>query len=388
MRVRSVTALNDGMNSAVAEKLWGDILGFAQYSFNKSHAAAYTLISYQAMYLKTNYPLAFYAAAMTMFDEDKLFGLLRDAKDQGVSVVYPDINRSSTRFELNPANNEIIVPFQRIKGISIKTAGAILKAREAGPFTSKADFIARVERRMVNVRVQNALDLVGAFASVEPSQPPANDSTRIKDQVDLLPGLVSAYVPIAREMHRDKTTRDALLDLVDEYRHKYGPGAGDDGMPCKPYMGRAMRIMLVTDAPTSEEDTAGVLGFSRGSASIANAMNDADMSIADVYWTSVVKRPKSGKQVTAEQVAAYKPYLLREIEMLKPTVIVLLGSQAVRSLLPNFKGKASESAGEVIYFNDLDANVVLGFNPGEVYFDPTKQDQMNKIFNVAKELIS
>lgn len=377
-----------GADETWADKLFTQIEGWAGYGFNKSHAAAYSLISYQAMYLKVNHPLEFYAAAMTMLGEDKLLGLMRDAKDQGVTIAFPDINKSSTRFELVRLAKEIVIPFQRVKGISIKTAEAIMKAREAGPFPSKADFIARVEKRACNSRAQDALDKVGAFAMIEPSQPSANDPARIKDQIELLPGLVSEYVPIGREMHRDKATREAVLELVDEYRTTHGPGStGAEGIPPKPHFGRSARIMIVTDAPNADEEASGIMGFARSYEAVMKAMTDAELAMTDVYWTSLIKRPKSGRQVSGDEISTYKPYFERELEILKPTTIVLLGSQVVRMLLPTFKGKASDAAGDVLYFNDLDANVVIGFNPGEIWHAPEKQENMNKVFAVAKELV-
>ncbi|NKX37875.1 DNA polymerase III subunit alpha [Rhodobacteraceae bacterium R_SAG4] len=377
-----------GADKDWADDLFSKIEGWAGYGFNKSHAAAYSLISYQAMYLKVNHPLEFYAATMTMLGEAKLLGLMRDAKSQGVNIVFPDINKSSARFELVRYANEIVIPFQRIKGISVKTAEAILTARDDGNglFKSKEDFINRVQKRACNARAQDALCKVGAFAGIEPSQLSANDPARIKDQVQLLPGLVSDYVPIGREMHRDKATRETVLDLVDDYRTKHGPGAGGDGLPCKPHFGRSAKIMVVTDAPNAEEDANGVMGIARAYESVNQSMLDVDLTMADVYWTSLIKRPKSGKQVNADEISTYKPYFERELDILKPTVIVLLGSQAVRTMLPTFRGKASDAAGEVLYFEDLDANVVIGFNAGEIYHAPEKQEQMDKVWSVVKEL--
>ena len=377
-----------GADEAWADALFTKIEGFAGYGFNKSHAAAYSLISYQAMYLKVHHPLEFYAAAMTMLGEDKLMGLMRDADHNGVVVAFPDINASSARFELLRSQRTVVIPFQRVKGVSTKTADAILKARETGPFASMQDFINRVEKRSCNSRVQDALNRIGAFASIEPTQPSAYDPVRIKDQIELLPGLVNAYVPIARDMNRDKDTRDAILELVDEYRTTHGPGAGAEGIPPKPHFGRSARIMVVTDAPNGEEEGGGVMGLSRSYSAVVEAMTDADLTMADVYWTSLIKRPKSGRQVSGDEIAAYKPYFERELAILKPTVIVLLGSQAERSMIPTLKGKASDVAGEVMYFSDLDANVVIGFNPGEIWHAPEKQENMNKVFAVVKELLS
>lgn len=376
-----------GVTREWADDLFTQIEGWAGYGFNKSHAAAYSLVSYQSMFLKVYFPLEFYAANMTVTGEDKLLALMREAKASGVTISYPDINKSSDRFELIRGNNEIVIPFQRVKGLSAKTSEAILKAREAGPFLSIEDFTARVEKRTCNSARRASLDAVGAFASIEPSQPSATDPVRIRDQKELLPGLVSDYVQIQRSMHTDKITKDAIIELVDEYRHALGPGAGNDGMPCKTHFGRAAKIMIISDAPGAEEEGNGMIGFARSNNAVLSAMQDADFAMPDVYWTALIKRPKRGGQITSEEIAAYKPYLMREIEILKPTVIVTLGSVVTREFLPALRGKVSDVAGDCIYFKDLDANVVLGFSPGQIWHNPEMQDQMNKIFQVVKELI-
>jgi DNA polymerase III subunit alpha len=177
-----------------AGELFDKIEGFAGYGFNKSHSVEYTLISYQAMYLKTYHPVEFYAAALTLMKEEKLTGIIRDAKALGIDVSMPDINISTDRFEI-ATSVRLVMPLQRIKGISEKATNAILEARKTGPFLNKEDFLSRVEKRVCNVRVQNALDLVGAFSRIEPGQVPANDPSRIKDQIELLPGLVCADRP-------------------------------------------------------------------------------------------------------------------------------------------------------------------------------------------------
>ncbi|MTH61094.1 DNA polymerase III subunit alpha [Paracoccus litorisediminis] len=376
-----------GCTEEWAGELFGLISGWAGYGFNKSHAAAYSLISYQSMWLKTHYPLEFYAATMTVVSEEKLLGLMRDAKSQGVVVSYPDINKSSGRFEIVRGANEIVVPFQRIKGISIKTVDAILKARAQSPFYSMADFVARVEKRACNIKAQTALDRVGAFASVEPGQPSQNDPCRVRDQVELMPSLVSDYVPINREMHRDGATKDAIIDLSDEYRAALGPASGRDGLPCKPHFGRGAKVMVITDAPSAEEEGNGMFGYARANTGVLDAMQDADLSMQEVYWTGLLKRPKRGGRIAAEEIGQHKPYLMREIEALKPTVIVALGSSIVREFLPTLKGKVSDFAGDVLYLKDLDANLVIGFSGGEIYHAPEKQEAMNKVFHVVKELM-
>lgn len=372
-----------------AGALFDKIEGFAGYGFNKSHSVEYTLISYQAMYLKTYHAVEFYAAALTLMKEEKLTGIIRDARALGIEVSMPDINISTNRFEIaTPVR--LVMPLQRIKGISEKATTAILEARKSGPFADKNDFLGRVEKRVCNKRVQEALDLVGAFARIEPGQVAANDPSRIKDQIELLPGLVAAHVPVERELHRDKDTKKALAELVDEYRLAHGPlaGANVDGYPVKPFFGKGADFMIVSDAPGNEEDTSGVMGFSMSNNAVIEAVEAASLDRSNIYWTALIKRPKRGKQVTPDEIAVYAPYLEREIELLAPPVIVLLGSQTVRHFFPDFKGKASDAAGKVIYSKKYDANVVIGFSPGEIYHDPDKQQNMNEVFASVADCLS
>ena len=377
-----------GADEKWAGALFDKIEGFAGYGFNKSHSVEYTLISYQSMWLKTNYPVEFYAAALSLFPEEKLTQIIRDAKSFQIDVSMPDINISTHRFEI-ATDVRLVIPLQRIKGISANTTNAILEARKAGPFKDKADMIARVERRKCNVSHQDKLDKVGAFARLEPSQPRADDPSRIKDQIELLPGLMTAHVPVNRDMFCDKDTKAEIASIIDEYRQTHGPGAENpDGMPVKPTFGKNAQFMIISDAPGGEEDKAGMMGFSMSNNAVVDAMSEHDLDRSQAYWTALIKRPKRGKIITAEELAIYTPYLQREIDTLKPTVIVLLGSTTVRAFFPDFKGKASDQAGKVIYDKDLDANLVIGFSPGEIYFNPDKQEDMNEVFASVAELLS
>ena len=376
-----------GCTDVWAGNLFDKIEGFAGYGFNKSHSVEYTLISYQAMWLKTYHSVEFYAAALTLLKDDKIPALIRDARAFGIEVGMPDINISTDRFEI-VTSTRLTIPFMRIKGISRNTTQAILEARKAGPFKNKEDFIARVEKRKCNKKHQEALDLVGAFARIEPGQAAPESPSRIRDQIELLPGLISAHVPINREMHHDKDTVEAISELVDEYRAAHGVGASTvDGMPVAPSFGRTAAVMIISDAPTNDEDGAGRMGIGRSIDCVDEALATNDIERKDIYWTALIKRPKRGKMITMDEIKTYAPYLQREIKLLQPTIIVLLGTTTVRTFVPDFKGKASDEAGKVIFNKDLDANMVLGFSPGEIYYSPEKQENMNQVFASVRELL-
>lgn len=387
MKIRSINVLNDGMSEEDAQASWDSIVGFAGYGFNKSHSVAYTLLSYQMMWLKTYYPIEFYAAALALLDEDKLPALLADAKAAGIELDMPDINLSTNRFEIL-TDTRLIVPFQRIKGISEKTAMAVLDARKAGKFVSIADLQSRVEARKCNVRHVELLQKVGAFAAVEPTEPPSNSPARIPDQIELIPGLVTEMVHIHRDMYVDKATKEEITNIVTDYRTDHGPMSLEkDGIPLKPMFGKEAAFMIVLDAPSSQEEAFGTISFSNSTDAIIDAMKESDLVREDAYWTALIKRPKRNKTISTEEIKVYKPYLDREIATLKPPVIVLCGSFAVRAVFPDFKGKVFDRAGEVIYSKELDTNFVIGFSPGEIYYSPEKQEIMNKVFEVAAKAL-
>lgn len=369
-----------------AGDLFDKIEKFAGYGFNKSHSVEYTLISYQSMWLKTYYPVEFFAAALTLMKEEKLQGLLKDAKNSGVEIVLPDINLSSDQFEIL-TDTKLCIPFGRIKGLSPNAAKVIVEARGAKPFVSMQDCVDRVNRRIVNKAKIDLLDRIGAFASVEPSQPVQLHPDRMRDQRDLIPGLIDAAVPIDREIENDKITKKAIVDVVNSYFEEMGPGGAKDGAPVRPLLGKNARFMVIMDAPSKSEEELGQMSYGRGFEPISNALFESELSRADGYWTALIKRPKAGKQVTPDEISRYAPYLAQEIEILKPPIIVLMGSTTVRQFIPDFKGKASDGAGTIIYNAKLDANFVIGFSPGEIYHDPDKQHAMNDVFAAVASLI-
>ncbi|OIQ73599.1 DNA polymerase III subunit alpha [mine drainage metagenome] len=150
---------------------------FAGYGFNKSHAAAYSLLAYHTAWLKVHYTAEFFCANMTveMDDTDKLKVLLEDAIKMGLSFEPPDVNRGVSRFE--PVSDRVIrYGLSAIKGSGQQAIEAIVAAREgrgvgpmgdvAGPFKSLFDFCARVDRSRINKRTLEALIKAGAFDSI------------------------------------------------------------------------------------------------------------------------------------------------------------------------------------------------------------------------------
>lgn len=166
---RKGAAKND-IDQKKADEIFDLMEKFAGYGFNKSHAAAYSLLAYHTGWLKVHYTAEFFCANMTveMDDTDKLKVLFEDAqKNFGISFEPPDVNRGNYRFE--PVNDKVIrYGLGAVKGTGQLAVEAIVKAREeGGPFTSLFDFCVRVDRQRINKRTVEALIKAGAFDSLQ-----------------------------------------------------------------------------------------------------------------------------------------------------------------------------------------------------------------------------
>jgi DNA polymerase-3 subunit alpha len=151
-----------------ATEIFDQMETFARYGFNKSHSAAYALVSYQTAYLKTHYPVEFMAALMTseMGDTDKVIKNLAECRDKGIEVLAPDINES--RADFTPVGDKIRFGLAAVKNVGEKAVEMILEKRESeGAFESLFDFCRRVDLTAVNRRVIENLIKCGAFDSTQ-----------------------------------------------------------------------------------------------------------------------------------------------------------------------------------------------------------------------------
>ena len=154
-----------GATKEIAETFWTQLEEFANYCFNKSHAACYGLIAYWTAYLKTHYPDAFMAALMTSDhdDTDRLAIEITECKHMGISVLSPDVNESFVEFAVVPNENKIRFGMSAVKGVGVGAVEEVLRAREDGPFTSVEDFARRVSTSKFNRKAWESLIKSGAF---------------------------------------------------------------------------------------------------------------------------------------------------------------------------------------------------------------------------------
>lgn len=159
-------ARENGIREDHATAIFDQMETFARYGFNRSHSAAYALVSYQTAWLKTHYSVEFMAALMSseMGDTDKVIKNLAECREQGVEVLPPDVNEGGARFTV--VGERIRFGLSAVKNVGEKAVEAIRETREhTGPFKSLFDFCRRVDLKVVNRRVVESLVKCGAFDS-------------------------------------------------------------------------------------------------------------------------------------------------------------------------------------------------------------------------------
>ena len=162
-------ARKNGIDGELAIKIFDLVEKFAGYGFNKSHSAAYALVSYQTLWMKTHYPAEFMAAVMSadMDNTDKIVTLVDECKAMGLQVLAPDVNAGQYKFTVD-AQQRIVYGIGAIKGVGEGPIEAILAARTSGPFTDLFDFCCRVDLKKLNRRVLERLVKAGAMDSLGP----------------------------------------------------------------------------------------------------------------------------------------------------------------------------------------------------------------------------
>ena len=156
-----------GVERSQADAIFDLLERFAEYGFNKSHAAAYALVAYQTAYMKANYPVEFLAASMTldMGNTDKLAEFRAEAERLGITIEPPTVNRSGLAFDVE--GNTILYALGALKGVGAQAVEAIIEARRGSSFRDLSDFASRINVRALNKRVLESLAAAGAFDALD-----------------------------------------------------------------------------------------------------------------------------------------------------------------------------------------------------------------------------
>ena len=197
-----IGAVNNGVSEEVANKIWNEMEAFASYAFNKSHAAAYSLLTYQTAYLKTYYLPEFMTATLNnrITNIEKLTHYIAYAKSEGIPVLPPDINLSDVYF--NTDGKSIRFGLSALKNVGIPVMEELIEERKAnGPFKDLCDFCSRVSTQALNKRCIESLIKAGAF-----------------DCFNMNRSVMMAIFPIIvdRVIERKKKTMDGQMNLFGE----------------------------------------------------------------------------------------------------------------------------------------------------------------------------
>jgi DNA polymerase-3 subunit alpha len=234
-------ALKNGVAQAEAERIFGLLEYFAGYGFNKSHSAAYALITYQTAWLKAHYPVELLCAILTSDKDriDKVVRTIADARAMGVTVLPPDVNESDTDFKVvytHPVGDRPLRRADRIRdalgpqirfglgavrGLGGTALEAIFEARQSGPFRDMFDLAARVDAKRVNKAVFEALVQCGAFDSM--LQARGVTRARAFKSIDLA---LERSRAASRDREAGQTTLFGLFDAAPS-RASSAPTAGD-----------------------------------------------------------------------------------------------------------------------------------------------------------------
>ena len=407
-----------GMSDGRAGALFDKIEAFAGYGFNRSHAVEYSIISYWTMWLRVRYPAEYFAACLSIVKEEKLAGLVKDARECGIEILPPDINLSSDKFTI-PDDRHILAPFSAVKGISENTARRIVELRERnrnwkivrhktkrdgtieevwgldeespvkGRFDTVEEFVqtAAQPKSKVNSKVVENLQTVGAMATIEPGSKPARHPDRRKAQTELMSGLIIDAVKADRQTDvADKFLRAKIITLAQEYKKCADCDLAGQPHPtirCK----STVKYMVVSDCPTWEEEKKDKLLEGDSADYVKAAIKDAGLAVGDGYFTTLVKAKKSDKFLSNAQLNGCRKFIERELELIKPAVIVALGSATIKHFLPGTKGSTADLAGKAIYDPKLDATIVCGINAQQCHFDPSKADILSAVFEKVAEIL-
>ena len=239
--------VNNGISEKSANKIYDEMIDFAKYAFNKSHAAAYAVVSYQTAWLKYYYPVEFMAALMTSCIDNpgKVAEYILNSRQMGISILPPDVNQSEGIFTVE--GKSIRYGMSAIKGIGKPVMEAVTREREEnGPFVSLQDFAGRMTGKEINKKTVENFIKSGAFDSL--------GATR-KQMMQIY---ISVLDAAAQERKNSLTGQMSLFDFVDaETKHSYEiplPNVGEYGKEEKLAFEKEVLGIYISGHPLEEQE--------------------------------------------------------------------------------------------------------------------------------------
>ncbi len=300
-------AKENGIDAELAMKIFDLVEKFAGYGFNKSHSAAYALLSYQTCWLKAHYPAEFMAAVLSadMDNTDKVVVLVEDCRRMGLEVLKPDINRSILKFNV-PEDGQVLFGLGAIKGVGESALLGIIEERNAnGPYQDLYDFCRRVEGRKVNKRVMESLVKAGAMDALGPNR--ASLMARLPEAIKLAEQYQKNAMVGQDDMFGSSTAADSMapIDEVtikewdDEQRltlEKETLGLYLTGHPINQYVKELRRF---TDCPLGDLD--GLVENNPGGGYMSQK-NAREFKLAGLMIGMRVRKMKNGSKIVSVEL--------------------------------------------------------------------------------------
>lgn len=218
--------IRNGVAEDAANQIFNDMIDFARYAFNKSHAAAYGVLAYETAYLKTFYPVEFMAALMTsvMGNTDKVVEYIRECNSMGIEVLPPDINKSYSKFSVD--GDCIRFGLVAVKNVGSHVIDAIVQEREeGGKFIDFSNMLKRLDSKLTNKRIVESLIKCGAFDSLGENRATlmfgfeALQESINKDKKKNITGQISLFEMMSQE-EQEEVEQQNSLKFVPEYKDK------------------------------------------------------------------------------------------------------------------------------------------------------------------------
>lgn len=298
-------ATERGVDAANATYIFDLMEKFAGYGFNKSHSAAYALLSYQTSWLKNHYPAEFMAAVLSadMDNTDKVVILIEDCHRIGLEVLAPDINRSIYKFSV-PDNTKVLYGLGAIKGVGQAALEGIIEERiENGFYKDLYDFCRRVDSRKVNKRVLEALIRAGALDVLGPNR--ASLMARLQDALQMADQFQQNARVGQDDLFGESTDDDCIAPVNaitvpewdDEQRltlEKETLGLYLTGHPIERYEAELRRF---TDCPLG--DLADLAGGNNGENNYMYQKNSREYKLAGLMVGMRVRKTKTGGKIVS-----------------------------------------------------------------------------------------
>jgi len=383
-----------GMPADAANALYDNLITFSRYGFNKSHAAAYTILGLEQMWMKLHYGLEYMTALFKWTpEEDKKKHFPDECRKLGIELRNPDINLSEAGFSID--NNAIRIGLSAIAGIGDKTLSYIQNQKRVGSFKDILDFRHRVPKGQVDKTALKNLIMTGCFgnqinanrwvAAIDECKDKEalqaayarmdgvrdfDDETKEMQKAALLKGIYKMNLEPETGLNIDVEELEGLREIIMECRDCELCEAYKFSVPME-YTDNS-RIMIVAEAPGEDEVAQGRPLIGKAGQGLMTLLRSMGLSRTDCYLTNVYKHRPSNNKLPPNTPKNCWEILKREIEILQPKLIVALGNRA-REFFTGQKSGINEAADKLLceptIIENRPINVLYGVHPASMYYE-------------------